>query len=90
MVTSIKLGRKYDDACELDVGDHPYLTKPSYLLYRMAECTSVRHIVNMVAKQYYNPRQDMSDPVLIKIIDGLYDSEDTKARIIKYANVNNI
>tara|TARA_R110002110_G_scaffold265044_2_gene480928 strand:+ start:1170 stop:1571 length:402 start_codon:yes stop_codon:yes gene_type:complete len=85
MVSSIKANRKHDDTCILNVGDHPYITKPSFLLYRMAERVSSRHISKMVSKKYYEEKENISDVVLERIIEGLFDSDETRGKIIKYA-----
>ena len=86
MVTSIKEGRAYDAACVLDVGDHPYITKRSYLLYRMADAQLADHISKMVELSYYEVNEDMGAEVFERIARGLFDSEEVKMRVIRYAN----
>ena len=90
MVTSIYPNRKYDDACVLNVGDHPFISHPSYMLYRMAETLQAARISTRIGQKYYIPRDDFSPPVFRRIVDGLYESEETKGRILSYAQANAI
>ncbi len=89
-VTSIKPNRYYDPACVLEVGDHPFIQHPSYVLYRMAETPLASHIGKMVDLNYYLTRDDWGDATFAKIVGGIRASDDTAGRIIKYADENNI
>lgn len=90
MVTSIYIGRKYDPSCMLSAGDHPFITHPSYLLYRMAETIRSAQIVTRIGQKYYIPKDDFEESVFQKIVDGLYSSPETKGRVLRYAKANGI
>jgi len=90
MITSIKDNKYHDDACVLEVGDHEYITKASYLLYRMADTAKAHHISNMVGKNYYIQKEDFRDDIFNRIVRGLYASEETRPRIVRYAEDNGI
>lgn len=86
MISSIKENRKHDDTCVLNKGDHEFIVKPSYVVYRLAETALASHISNMVAKRFYTIKQDCSETLYDKIVDGLTASDETRPRIIKYAD----
>ena len=90
MITSIRPGKYYDAACVLDVGDHPFIKHPSYLLYRMAEITKADRISLFVSKNYYIPKEDFSEEVFKRISAGIRISDDTPLRIVRYADENGI
>ena len=90
MVSSIKDNRIHDAACVLDDGDHPYVDRPSYMVYRMAETMQAARISKMVELKYYEQRVNMDPAIFDKICAGLFASEETKLRIIKYAKAQGI
>ena len=85
MLSSVKQNRVHDPACILDKGDHDFITKQTYAVYRLAEQEILAHITNMVAKKYYFLKADMSENIFAKVVAGLHASNNTRPRIIKYA-----
>lgn len=85
MVSSVKPNRHYDPTCVLDDGDHPYIDHKSYIVYRLAEAMQVSRISKMVALKYYEPRMDMDPAIFQQICDGLFESDETRPRLINYA-----
>ena len=90
MITSIKPNKHYDRACVLGPGDHPFLKHPSHVLYRMAEPVRASRIVKMVGLHYYTPKDDLDPTVFSRVADGVYASDDTPLRIIRYAKANGV
>lgn len=90
MVTSIKAGRTHDPTCEFAGGEHGFIVKPSYILYRLADTISARHAASMVAKGYYSAKPDLSPAELKRVTDGLFDSDETKRRIMNYATAQGL
>lgn len=90
MATSVKTGRKADDACILTAGCHSFVTHPTFMLYRMASFTSTIHIGKMVDTKYYTQKSDVSQAVYVKVRDGLYSSENTPQGILAYAKKQKI
>lgn len=90
MITSIKEGKYHDPACVLNVGDHPFIDRPSYLLYRMAETLNAGKISRLVGNNYYIPKDNFPNDTFARITAGIYSSDDTPQRIARYATVNAI
>jgi hypothetical protein len=86
MLTSIKPSKKHDSACEFVGGEHEFITKPCFALYRLADQLAARHISNMVEKGYYKEKEDLSEDQIVRIIKGLFSSDETRSRFVKYAN----
>ena len=85
MITTIYDGRHHDPACVIDVGDHPFIRHPSYLLYRAADTLRASQIVSLIDQKYYIPREDFEAAVFKRIRDGLFASDETKRWAINYA-----
>ena len=90
MVTTIKEKRYHDPTCILTAGDHPFLRHDSWIAYRLAEIPRAAHVGNMVDKKLFLHREDWDAPVFNRISSGIYNSDDTKLGIVKYATANNI
>lgn len=86
MVSSIREGRVHDATCILDDGDHPYIDHPSYIVYRLADTMPAARISKLVELKYYDPRVNMDPAIFARVLDGLFKSDETKQRVIKYAN----
>lgn len=85
MVSSIKDGRPYEEACVLDVGDHDFITHPSYIVYRIASQTRAAHIGNMVDKGYYKSDIDARSELLERVFQGLLASDEISGSMLRYA-----
>jgi hypothetical protein len=85
MVSSIKKDRHHDTACLLNAGDHPFINKPSFVVYRLAQTTPAGHIGNMVAKKYYTQKGVLDEKVFDRIVMGLEASENTRPAMFEYA-----
>jgi hypothetical protein len=85
MVTTIYEKRKYDPSCVLAPGDHPFVTHPSYLLYRNAEILDAARIDRFLKLHYYTEKDDFAEAVLQRIVDGLFASDETRGYVRKYA-----
>lgn len=90
MVTSIKPNKFHDPTCVLGDGDHDFIEHPSYLLYRMAETMPAAHIGKMVDKNFYITRDDLTEAVYSRIAAGIYQSDQTPLRIVRYARERGI
>lgn len=90
MVSSIKPKKSHDNACLLAKGDHEFISKDSFIVYRIAETASALHISNMVEKKYYKCKADVSTALFKRVVDGLFASDDTRPSVIRYAEDNGI
>jgi hypothetical protein len=90
MITTIYPNRKHDPACILNAGDHPFLTRQSYVAYGTANYGQSRHIAKMAAARVYEQKPDL-DPAVLKLVsNGLYGSNNSRQSLIKYATANGI
>ena len=85
MVTTIYGNKRHDPSCILNSGDHPFIRHPSYLLYRSADIRDAWRISNFLVTKYYHKKEPFSEEVLTKIIEGLYQSDETKRYVFNYA-----
>ncbi|WP_426032868.1 hypothetical protein [Caulobacter sp. DWP3-1-3b2] len=60
------------------------------MLYRMAETVHAAQIRNRIGQKIYVPRDDFGPAVFKRIADGLFASEETRGRILKYAENNGV
>ena len=90
MISSIKPKRFHDKACVLKQGDHEFIKKDSFVVYRIAEPASASHIGNMVEKKFYMCKADVSEAVYKRVVDGLFASDETRPSVIRYAEDNDI
>lgn len=88
MVSSIKPKKFHDTACVLKQGDHEFVKKDSFIVYRIAETTSALHISNMVGKKFYTCKADMIAAVFKRVVDGIFVSDETRPSVISYAEAN--
>ena len=74
-LSSIKPGRPYDDACEVEVGDHRFVSKRSYVEYRLTKRDRASHLSKCVKGWTFTPHDDVTDALLNRICDGLLISK---------------
>lgn len=86
MISTIYANKKHDAACILDAGDHPFIGHPSYLVYRLADTIRAHQISDLIGRKYYVAKEDFEPAVFKRITDGLFASDNTKGRILKYAD----
>jgi hypothetical protein len=83
-VTSVNAGISHDTTCILDIGDHPFIRRQSYVEYRRADIVSAAHMTKMVDSRVYQTSADISANVLQLLCDGIEDSPFVKRRILNY------
>ncbi len=65
---SIKDGVPFDDACILEVGDHPFVQHRSYIDYKFCEMRSADDIEAKVQNGTFVPHEDCPIPLIRRII----------------------
>ena len=75
-----------DGTCKLGKGDHPFLYKDSYVLYRKARVETAETIAKGVESGLFECKEDISDEWVAKIMKGLCDSIHTPKKVKQYAN----
>ena len=83
-ISSIKSGVPLDSTCILNIGDHPFVSKPSFIYYKKAEIFSVVGIEQQIAEGSYTLREDCSDEVFTRILAGFELSEDVALKVYKF------
>ena len=62
-VTTIYDGIPYDSACVLEAGDHPFISRRSYVVYRNIRLDTDAHVCQMVGQGFW-PEHDTCDAAL--------------------------
>lgn len=70
-ITSIKANVSYDSTCTLAVGDHPFISMPSYIAYEFARIEMASDLSNRVNAGKFTPGDPVSDPLLTRIQSGI-------------------
>jgi hypothetical protein len=83
-ISSIKNNFHYDTTCTLDVGDHPFITKQSFVYYRKAEIYSVTGINAEIEQGNYTIKENCSIDVFQRILQGFAISKDVKRKIYNF------
>lgn len=65
---------KYDTACVLQAGDHPFVTHPTFVDYRNARLDDSSHVENMVRVLTFIPQSSASPEMLLRLQTGLRES----------------
>jgi len=86
--SSIKEGRFHDPACVVDVGEHPFVTKPSFIEYRLSRIISCEHVAKCVAGWVFTPKVDVSDDLLLRLQTGIEASDFTPMLVYRYFDLN--
>ena len=68
LMCSVKDGMPFDDACILEVGDHPFVQHQSYIDYRFCELRPADEIEAKVQEGTLVPHGDCSIALLRRII----------------------
>lgn len=78
-ICSIVDGKFHDPACELLSSDYPhsFITRNSYVEYRRIVAHHHLHIEKCLNSGYFIPREDMSDELFNRIINGVLVSRFT-------------
>jgi hypothetical protein len=84
-ISSIPETGFYDATCVIGPGEHPFVTKPSYAYYSMADIQAAERLGRMVDGWVYRRHNaDLSPDLAQRIEDGVLASPHTKRRIKNY------
>ncbi|RMX08522.1 hypothetical protein D8I35_05450 [Corticibacter populi] len=73
-VTSVKPGLKYDDACLLKAGDHPFIRHDSYVYYRDPRIELASKVTENVQIGQWVAREPCNAQVMARVLDGFQRS----------------
>lgn len=83
-VSTIREGSFHDPACIVNVGDHPFITSQSYVVYRSGQIQKAERLTLMVDGWVYKKHQPACDALVKKMLDGVTVSRFTPKFIISY------
>src|SRR5687767_10744894 len=86
MISSIKSNKAHDPTCILRPGDHDFIRHESFLVYRLAREVHKAHLAKMVDQRLYFEKNDFREDVFRRIAAGIFDSDETRGVVRKYAN----
>lgn len=87
-LSSVKEGRFHDPSCVIEVGEHPFVTKRSFVEYRVSRILRCDHVVKCVAGWVFTPKAEVSDALFGKIEAGIEASDFTPKLITTYYRAN--
>ncbi len=76
-ISTVRAGQYHDPACRLFPGDHPFITRESYVVYAMARIESADKISRGVTQNILVPKAPMDGSVFARICQGVLDSKHT-------------
>ncbi len=76
-ITSKKAGRFHDPACEILAGEHSFITKDSYVLYREIQKRSASKVVACIENGEFVLKDPVSQDLLTRILAGVGISDFT-------------
>jgi len=74
--------RKQDQTTTLNLGDHEFIKKPSFINYNRARIMTVTFIDQMIRDGKAKSKEPIKTEVLIKIRDGLRKSDHTPQEVL--------
>jgi hypothetical protein len=74
----------YDAACVLAPGEHPFVTRESFVFYRYARIEQVSHVLQLMRQGVYKPHVAVSAAVFQRVKAGLFDSPHTKREFKRF------
>ena len=77
-LSSVRMDVPYDATCLLAPGDHPFVTRTSFVYYRNARIEPESHVLQLTQLGLFKSHEPMPADVLLRIKAGLYQSPHTK------------
>lgn len=73
-----------DTTVVLDVGDHPFIKKPSVIVYQKAEFFKTEKLLRYINEEKSLEVEELDDELFKKIQKGLLESDQTPIKFQKY------
>jgi len=77
----------HDPTCILHLGDHPFVTRDSYVSYRDSRILETTKIINGVASGEFVVKDLMDSRIVDTICDGLLTSQQTAEKIKRFFRI---
>lgn len=82
-ITSIKPGQFFDPTCLIAPGEHSFIIKESYVLYREIQQRSAAKILACLDNGEFIVKEPVSQALLHRILDGAFVSDFTAPWVFK-------
>lgn len=89
-ITSVPKISYFDNSCILDIGDHKFIRHKSYAYYELAVRWKVPVLTNKVISKEYVPHDDLTDSVMIRVMQGFSNSKHTSFEIKRFIKKNTL
>ncbi len=73
-----------DTTVVLNVGDHPFISKPSVVVYKKAMLSDASKIVKYINQEKSLDCYELEDDVFKKVQEGIFESDLTPPEIVEY------
>jgi hypothetical protein len=83
-VSSIPATNLYDPSCSLFPDEHPFIKKPSYVLYKFSKLLDPRILDAKVLAKEYVAKPLLDEKLYAYIVTGLRDSLQTEPYLLTY------
>jgi len=83
-ISSKKQGRFHDPACEIAAGEHPFIVKDSFVLYKEIQKRSASKIMACLQNGEFVLKEPIRDALLERILAGLKISDFTAPWVFEY------
>lgn len=83
-VTGIPNTNLYDPSCSLFPGEHPFVVKPSYVIYKFSKLMDPGVLDAKVRAKEYAAKPLVNEKLYAHIVTGLRDSLQTEPRLLKF------
>jgi hypothetical protein len=83
-LSSVKEKRYHDKTCILEVGDHSFITKRTWVKYQQSAIITVDEIRRNFNKGILLENDPLKEQVLSRIVEGLSVSDDTPMRVAEF------
>lgn len=87
-ISTVRPSIFHDPTCLISAGEHPFVTVPSFVEYRMARTIDAAHICKCVDGWEFMKKEPATGALLKRICDGVLVSKFVPTRILNYFNVN--
>ena len=77
----------HDPTCILRLGDHPFVTRDSYVSYQSSRIQETTKIINGVASGVLVVKDPMASGIVDRICDGLLSSPHTAEKIKRFFRI---
>jgi len=87
-ITTVYSGAHYDRTCVIEPGEHDFVIDPSYVVYRRAKTSHMKHLTICVDGWVFRPHDPVSSELFNRICGGVEASSFTPRDMKGYFRQN--